>query len=149
MKKPEKVWMLIATTIALISCQLNRAEALMLDWNVTGDQNPKMTGPMTAKSPSPVQENNVYKNAGATGGETNSDGRDSHPDPNDPKTTPGEPAIIQQIESDPIMQNYNNCMERAKKAGSQALQILCGPEPHPPTSKTAPTNSSSIPSRSE
>jgi len=143
MKKPEKVWMLIATTIALSSCQLNRAEALKLDWNVTGDQNPKMTGPMTAKSPSPVQENNVYKNAGATGGETNTDGRGSPIIPNDPKETPAEPAIIQQVGSDPIMQNYNNCMESANKARSRALQILCGPEPHPPTSKTAPTNSSS------
>jgi|GEM_PF-5110390 len=102
MKKPEKVWMLIASTTVLLSCHINRAEALVFDWNVTGDQNFTGSGTITVAETGPVQYNTVYTIIAATGSISYNDGNGDVYGPDATITWPetGAPPIAQTLETD-------------------------------------------------
>jgi len=100
MKKPDKVWMLIATTTVILSSHINRAEALVFDWNVTGSQNFTGSGTITVADTGPVQNNTVYTITAATGSISYNDGNANETVTNAPITWPGDLPTPQKFETD-------------------------------------------------
>jgi len=100
MKKPEKVWMLIATTTVLLSTYINRAEALVIEWKVTGSQNFTGSGTITVAGNGPLQTDTEYTITAATGSISYNDGIGDIYGPNAAITWPGDLETPQTFETD-------------------------------------------------
>jgi len=102
MKKPEKVGLLIATTTMLLSCHINRAEALVFDWNVTGGGGVSFTGSgtITVAGTGPVLYNTPYTITAATGSVSYNDGIANDSVSNATITWPGSQSSTQTFETD-------------------------------------------------